>query len=703
MNRHITGMLLALLTALLMTAGVAGADENAEEMPEWTVLCYFCGSDLESKYGFASGNLKEIADCVYSPRMIDISREFDGDPEKQEERYRFVEAGYTYEKDSKQKNVNVLIQTGGSREWHTGDQSLDMDIDPGKLQRWRVEQGINENYSRINRIILEESLPLQSMADPVTLADFIRWGTQVCPAKKYALVLWGHGGGAKTGLFVDELFDGDVMGLDELSNAFKTAGTRFETVLFDACLMANLETAWVCKDYANWMVASEELVAGKGTAISDWLLQLYNDPIYDGKRLGDWICDFTFKKYANENDMKAQLLTTWSVIDLSKIERLGALFDRFFEDMGKAYTRYPRMMSVYQNGIIRAEHFDTEKTNMVDLSDILYNNLLYSYMDTDLRRELLDVLSDALVHSVKGIGRSAARGLSFCYTPSFSCEELDTYARNCPFPHYLALIDAVHVWKAPEWVYEIVEPLPEIDSLSKYSLDVEKQVFTNGIPGVILTNDYSNTTTILYRMYRLNPETSQVQRLGSFSAVSGSDDNDNVIWYADEPWLWPSIDGVYCCMETVETDTDDRGLCNIPIQMDSGVWNLRCGYDGSLYTVYGMWEGYDSDSVLFNRNVKVLSQAAGQDFKLLYPVRSMDSGGLVEYEESEPMTMLRSLEVQDKPLPEGIYYLEYVVVDMFEREHPLELISLNWDGDRMEVTGETDWSGTERLSWYKGQ
>ncbi len=40
----------------------ARADE-AVQKAEWTVMFYFCGSDLESKYGFATENLKGIYDC----------------------------------------------------------------------------------------------------------------------------------------------------------------------------------------------------------------------------------------------------------------------------------------------------------------------------------------------------------------------------------------------------------------------------------------------------------------------------------------------------------------------------------------------------------------------------------------------------------------------------------------------------------------
>ncbi len=133
--------------------------------------------------------------------------------------------------------VNVLVETGGAREWHARD--LGMDIDAGSLQRWRYCLENNPDGEEAG-FVLEETLPLASVSRPETLADFIRWGTQAYSAQKYMLVLWGHGGGSKTGIFIDELFDGDVMHLDELEQALTGGGTHFEAVLFDACMMANV-------------------------------------------------------------------------------------------------------------------------------------------------------------------------------------------------------------------------------------------------------------------------------------------------------------------------------------------------------------------------------------------------------------------------------------------------------------------------------
>ena len=72
--------------------------------------------------------------------------------------------------------------------------------------------------------------------------------------------------------------------------------------------------------------------------------------------------------------------------------------------------------------------------------------------------------------------------------------------------------------------------------------------------------------------------------------------------------------------ETGETFTETYdSLINIPIQINGQVWNLRCGFSGKNmhYDVYGLWEGFDSQGKMFNRNVKSLAQFAGQEFRLL--------------------------------------------------------------------------------------
>ena len=688
---------MALLLTLLLLALIATpalAEEAGGEMDEWTVLCYFCGSDLESRYSYATGNLEEICQVSFPDNILDGMIEDDGMPS-----FELTQPG----------GVNILIETGGAKQWHAGE--VGMDIDAGALQRWSYNfyPYVDEDIGVINHSSgyeLLETLPLQSMADPQTLADFIRWGVATHPAKKYALVLWDHGGGAKTGIFIDELFENDVMYLYELRQAMIDGGARFETVVIDACLMANLETAWSIRDTARWMVASEEIVPGKGTAIGDWLQQLIDNPTCDGRWLGRTICDETLIMYANEADEQAKSILTWSVIDLDRIDELIEVCERFFKTMNDAILRYPWLANVYARFIYEAEAYGDGKESMHDLADVAYNPSFALCMDIGLRSQMLDALSEAVVYSVRGPGRGRARGLSFCYPTSFGVEEMNVYASNFPMPDYLAYLDAICDWEAPDWVYENIDPLPDIDSLSEFRIKAVKRISERGMPGLDVTSSMGMIDYVYYRLYRLDPETGEVVRLGrtdcGFEAWPGG---YRELFTATDPTHWPAVDGELFCMDLIRKgykDYTDK-LYNVPVQMNSKIGILRCGrvityFDDdesrlNEYTIYGLWEGFDEHNELMNRSVKPLSELAGQKYRFLYPVDGEGYNGSVSYQIGQPMTMARTLDVQEIPLPEGKYYLEYEVDDMFMRPYLLERIEFDWDGENMIFPEDFSWEG----------
>ena len=121
-------MLLALLLCLFGTGALA-EDASAGDMDEWTVMFYICGSDLESKYSFATGYLADIGMTMYPNSWMTMVAEHYGlDPESM----LVTLPG----------NVNVLIETGGSKVWHTRDEGVylsDIPVDPDALQRWSYD------------------------------------------------------------------------------------------------------------------------------------------------------------------------------------------------------------------------------------------------------------------------------------------------------------------------------------------------------------------------------------------------------------------------------------------------------------------------------------------------------------------------------------------------------------------------------------
>ena len=676
-------LLASVLLLFAFGAAPALAEDSADpEKAEWTVLFYLCGSDLESKHSYAAGNLREIA-SVKAP----------------ESRLSYFAGIYGEQIDEssirKPGKVNVLIQTGGAKQWH--DDGLGMKIRPDMLQRWKYEA--RSGAENAGTFSLEQELPLASMAAPETLTDFITWAVSAYPAEKIALVLWDHGGGSKTGIFIDELFEGDVMHLNELQSALRESNVMFETVLFDACLMANIETASAVQSCAKWMVASEEAVAGKGTAIGEWLQQLYFDPECDGERLGRWICDMSQIKYSEEDDVQAQTLLTWSLIRLSAVPRLASVFDGFFYVLGQTYQRYPRLLAEYTGCMREAGEYGSGQENMYDIAGIFYHPDLYDLVDIDLRRDMLDALADAVVYAVRGAGRSAARGISFCYGIDFSAQELDVYAQNCPCPHYLALLDAITPWSAPDWVYELADHLPEMEDTEHYQLSASKRLSSDGTPGFsIAKGDRTNLSAVRYELLRLNEETGLLESLGMKPAAY---DRRERLYYAEDLWRWPTVEDEFCSLQPLNMPKGDSSdiLYNIPLRVDTDLWNLRCSFSPGTgdYTIYGLWEGYDSHTSMFNRNVKALAQLAGQEFSLLHPIDAGQFGSASQFSSGSLQIMYRSLSVEEAPLPAGTYVLQFVTYDLFMRPMPLDRAELSWDGQTI-TRIDPDWTGTVDLN-----
>ena len=138
-------------------------------------------------------------------------------------------------------------------------------------------------------------------------------------------------------------------------------------------------------------------------------------------------------------------------------------------------------------------------------------------------------------------------------------------------------------------------------------------------------------------------------------------------------------------------------LGEIPIQIGGDVWKLRFGYTEEYgYELFGLWEGYDADTKVFNRNVKSLAQLTGLDFQLLYPV---DDPSGTFYDASETMNLSRRMEMEEQPVPPGTYYLEYVVEDIFFRRMAMDRVQMTWDGERMTFSEGERWEGETTLRW----
>ena len=113
--------------------------------------------------------------------------------------------------------------------------------------------------------------------DPETLAEVLSWCATAYPADEYGLVMWSHASGwvpstnppagsplsfgidTGTGGRGDLTADGRLgvqMDIDDIARAIEAAGVRLRYVLFDACLMGGVETAYALRGVTDYVVGA---------------------------------------------------------------------------------------------------------------------------------------------------------------------------------------------------------------------------------------------------------------------------------------------------------------------------------------------------------------------------------------------------------------------------------------------------------------
>ena len=180
------------------------------------------------------------------------------------------------------ENVQVIIETGGAREWYHED------VEAGQQGRYLYDS---------DGLTFLEAQPEADMGDPETLADFLSFCQENFPADHTMFLFWNHGGGSVSGAAFDEIYDYDSLTLDEMYQAFGSVyelseeNPPFDIVGFDTCLMATIDTAWMLSDVSHYLVASEEMEPGCGWSYDKWVQTLGDHPGIDGAALGQVICD----------------------------------------------------------------------------------------------------------------------------------------------------------------------------------------------------------------------------------------------------------------------------------------------------------------------------------------------------------------------------------------------------------------------------
>ena len=322
-----------------------------------TVMVYMCGTDLESRGGMATSDMKEMANASISDK------------------------------------VNVIVYTGGCKQWKNNIVSSSVN------QIYKVESG--------GLRCLVKDAGSVSMTKPETLASFISWCNENYPANRNELILWDHGGGSISGYGHDEKFSSSgSMTLQGIGKALDTAGVKFDFVGFDACLMATLENGLMLSPYADYMIASEETEPGVGWYYTNWLSTISKNTSTATLDIGQQIVD-DFVSYCAQKCPGQK--TTLSVVDLAELEATVPAALKSFAQSTSELLQDNKYTTVSNARSSTREFAASTKIDQIDLVHFANN------LGTTESKQLAKTLLGAVKYNRTSSNMTNAYGLSIYF------------------------------------------------------------------------------------------------------------------------------------------------------------------------------------------------------------------------------------------------------------------------------------------------
>ena len=359
----------------------------------FTIMVYMNGSDLESQYGAGTDDILEMINSRYDESL-----------------------------------VNVVLFTGGSEYW------------------WREDIPDGENtifWLRSGELIKLADAGQGSTGDPRTLAGFVRFARQYFSSERSGLILWNHGGGAVVGYGADERYEAypdiAMMKIGDIGLALEMGGfggDKLEFLGFDTCLMATIEMAKIAKDYAKYLIASEEVEPEQG-----WDYTFLGDIKRNstGREIGAYVIS-RYADFYKGSDVAGFI--TMSLMDLSKMDTLADSFERFATAAGDALEAgdFKRISQARRRTRNFGSGGEDGESDMVDIMEMARK--LESTVGQEIVSELYSSLDDVVVIKYES-GEYNLGGLSVYY-PYFNKESLDenlqTYAATNVLPNYASYI-----------------------------------------------------------------------------------------------------------------------------------------------------------------------------------------------------------------------------------------------------------------------
>ncbi len=302
-------------------------------------------------------------------------------------------------------------------------------------RRYQVQYDLTEN---IRSRYVENVGSNVDMGDWRTLRDFVEWGKANYPSDRTILVIWNHGNGwvARSGdmrsraVSFDPSFGNSAIDVWELPDAL--AGHHFDILSFDASLMQMLEVAYEIRDFADYIVGSEESPPGDGLPYHRVFDEFRDFPDRTTRQLSKAFVDGMLE----EPSYRSRAITQ-SVVDTSQLDNLASKVDTLALDL-IANKSHPSMGTLMYDILMNAQTYDYYSYWFYDLWDVcnrLQNGLTGTAVETSAAA-VKTALSSAIVWEGHNANSPGSHGLSIDLAPPFSWSDFHTTYQNLAFAQF---------------------------------------------------------------------------------------------------------------------------------------------------------------------------------------------------------------------------------------------------------------------------
>jgi len=286
------------------------------------------------------------------------------------------------------ENVNILVHLNTKRP-----------NEPKITQRLLIHKGSVEQFG-----------PTQDLdsGNADTLIDAMKWAYTNFPADHYALDLWDHGSGPlnrtitrNRGCCYDDstgnfFTDADLAyALDTIQKSCLN-GQKLDIIAFDACLMADLEIAFLLQPFAHYQVSSQQTIPGLGFAYTD-VFALFQSKAPTAREVGLQIVKTYQHFYTIQQEEFTLSLISLDALNplLQAHKTISTLLEHLLQSSHKS-----KVHSAIAYAASHALHF--EEPTCMDLS-MFYSNLLSKVSSLGLSAADARTLSNALMAGKKAI------------------------------------------------------------------------------------------------------------------------------------------------------------------------------------------------------------------------------------------------------------------------------------------------------------